>query len=62
MNLEFYLAVSYQEAEFSGFHLYDLNADGIPELLLGCIQVKMHQSCLYMTSIHGKTGKRSFDG
>ena len=35
MNLEFYLAVSYQEAEFSGFHLYDLNADGIPELFIG---------------------------
>lgn len=35
MNLEFYLAVSYQEADFSGFQLYDLNADGVPELFIG---------------------------
>ncbi|MEY8427792.1 hypothetical protein AALA00_08785 [Lachnospiraceae bacterium 46-15] len=35
MSLEFYLAVSYQEAAFSGFQLYDLNEDGVPELFIG---------------------------
>lgn len=35
MSLEFYLAVSYQEVAFSGFQIYDLNMDGVPELFIG---------------------------
>lgn len=35
MSYEFYAAVSYQEQDYAGFQLYDLNSDGTPELFIG---------------------------